>query len=225
MKDKDPFSGLFPSDSEATSGQESGGQESGSGADSGDAAPRPASPKGDPSPKIDPGDLTTDVDAAQSALNRMRELARTRGDVRVARSRLGQKAVPKAKRPAFLDSSDGGRDPLGLGNIVGKLVTERGWQSPLAVGSVMAQWNTLVGPEIAAHCQPESFEVTTLHVRCDSTSWATQLRLLSASLLAKFDAELGRGVVTKILVLGPTAPSWRKGYRNVKGRGPRDTYG
>ena len=113
----------------------------------------------------------------------------------------------------------------GLGNVVSRLVSDRGWSSPLAVGSVMAQWDTLVGPEIAAHCQPESFEATTLHVRCDSTSWATQLRLLSSSLLAKFDADLGRGVVTKILVLGPAAPSWRKGFRNVKGRGPRDTYG
>lgn len=171
------------------------------------------------------GEHITDVDAAQSALNRMRTLAQGRGDVRIARSRLGEKSVPKTKRQAFLDTNDGGRDPLGLGKVVGRLVTDRGWSSPLAVGSVMAQWNTLVGPDISAHCQPESFEVTTLHVRCDSTSWATQLRLLSPSLLARFDAELGRGVVSKILVLGPTAPSWRKGFRNVKGRGPRDTYG
>src|SRR5690606_14568335 len=99
------------------------------------------------------------------------------------------------------------------------------WSSPLAVGSVMAQWDALVGPEIAAHCPPATSEVTTLHIRCDSTSWATQLRLPSPSLLAKFDATLGRAVVAKLMVLGPTAPSWRKGFRHVKGRGPRDTYG
>ncbi|WP_287928827.1 DciA family protein [Arthrobacter sp.] len=170
-------------------------------------------------------DHATEVDAAQAALNRMRTIAKGRGELRIPRSRLGAKSVPKAKRAAFLDSLDGGRDPQGLGRVVSRLVSDRGWTSPLAVGSVMAQWDTLVGADIAAHCQPESFEVTTLHVRCDSTSWATQLRLLSSSLLAKFDAELGAGVVTKILVLGPAAPSWRKGYRNVKGRGPRDTYG
>ncbi|MCU1553200.1 MAG: hypothetical protein JWM13_686, partial [Arthrobacter sp.] len=51
------------------------------------------------------------------------------------------------------------------------------------------------------------------------------LRLLSFSLLEKFRAELGDGVVTKIQVLGPAAPSWRKGSRTVNGRGPRDTYG
>ncbi|WP_074712405.1 DciA family protein [Arthrobacter alpinus] len=171
-------------------------------------------------------DHSTEIDAAQAALNRMRRIAKSRGELRIPRNRLGEKSVPKAKRKPFLDVKyGGGRDPQGLGNVVSRLVSDRGWSSPLAVGSVMAQWDTLVGPDIAAHCQPESFEATTLHVRCDSTSWATQLRLLSSSLLAKFDEDLGRGVVTKILVLGPAAPSWRKGFRNVKGRGPRDTYG
>lgn len=170
-------------------------------------------------------DHVTEVDAAQAALNRMRTIAKSRGELRIPRSRLGAKTVPKAKRAPFLDAPGGGRDPQGLGRVVSRLVSDRGWSSPLAVGSVMAQWDTLVGADIAAHCRPESFEVTTLHVRCDSTSWATQLRLLSSSLLAKFDAELGAGVVTRILVLGPAAPNWRKGFRSVKGRGPRDTYG
>lgn len=171
-------------------------------------------------------DHTIEIDAAQAALNRMRRIAKSRGELRIPRSRLGEKSVLKAKRKPFLDAKyGGGRDPQGLGNVVSRLVSDRGWSSPLAVGSVMAQWDTLVGPDIAAHCQPESFEATTLHVRCDSTSWATQLRLLASSLLAKFDEDLGLGVVTKILVLGPAAPSWRKGFRNVKGRGPRDTYG
>lgn len=193
--------------------------------------PLPGSSGRDPmgkngSKKAAAADHSTEVDAAQAALNRMRSIAKSRGELRIPRSRLGEKAVPKNKRKPFLDAKyGGGRDPQGVGNVVSRLVSDRGWTSPLAVGSVMAQWDTLVGPDIATHCQPESFEETTLHIRCDSTSWATQLRLLSASLLAKFDETLGRGVVTKILVLGPAAPSWRKGYRNVKGRGPRDTYG
>ncbi|WP_411803498.1 DUF721 domain-containing protein [Arthrobacter sp. LAPM80] len=156
----------------------------------------------------------------------MRRIAKSRGELRIPRNRLGEKPATKGNRKPFLDAKyGGGRDPQGLGNVVSRLVSDRGWSSPLAVGSVMSQWDTLVGADIAAHCRPESFEATTLHVRCDSTSWATQLRLLSSSLLAKFDVELGRGVVTKIQVLGPAAPSWRKGFRHVKGRGPRDTYG
>ena len=176
-----------------------------------------------------PGRDPDSIDAPQAALNRMREAAAARGEIR-------RKAPPaagagKTKRGGIRDTRgfsqfhSTGRDPLGLGKVVGRLVAERGWTSPVAVGSVMAEWASLVGPEISAHCTPESFTDTTLHVRCDSTAWATQLRLLSISLLEKFRTELGDGVVTSIQVLGPSAPSWRKGGRTVNGRGPRDTYG
>lgn len=176
---------------------------------------------------LQPGRDPDEIDAAQSALNRMRDAAAARGEIR-------RKAPPRpgtTQKPArggtrgFSQFHGTGRDPLGLGKVVGRLVAERGWSSPVAVGSVMAQWPALVGPEISAHCIPESFTDTTLHVRCDSTAWATQLRLLSLSLLEKFRLELGEGVVTSIQVLGPAAPSWRKGARTVNGRGPRDTYG
>jgi predicted nucleic acid-binding Zn ribbon protein len=177
---------------------------------------------------LQPGRDPDNIDAPQAALNRMREAAAARGEIR--RKAPGAAGAQKAKRGnrdtrGFGQFHATGRDPLGLGKVVGRLVAERGWTSPVAVGSVMAEWATLVGPEISAHCTPESFTDTTLHVRCDSTAWATQLRLLSLSLLEKFRIELGDGVVTSIQVLGPSAPSWRKGGRTVNGRGPRDTYG
>jgi predicted nucleic acid-binding Zn ribbon protein len=177
---------------------------------------------------LQPGRDPDEIDAAQSALNRMREAAAARGEVRRAAPRSGNSQKPRTSGRStrgFSQFHSTGRDPLGLGKVVGRLVAERGWTSPVAVGSVMAEWPTLVGPEIAAHCTPESFTDTTLHVRCDSTAWATQLRLLSISLLDKFRTELGDGVVTSIQVLGPAAPNWRKGGRTVNGRGPRDTYG
>lgn len=183
---------------------------------------------GDEGSGLQPGRDPDDIDAPQAALNRMRDAAASRGEIRRALPR--KSGAAPGKKPAFQGRGfsqfhSTGRDPLGLGKVVGRLVAERGWTSPVAVGSVMAQWPALVGPEISAHCTPESFEATTLHVRCDSTTWATQLRLLSHSLLEKFRTELGEGVVTKIQVLGPSAPSWRKGGRSVNGRGPRDTYG
>ncbi|KRE81952.1 DUF721 domain-containing protein [Arthrobacter sp. Soil763] len=177
---------------------------------------------------LQPGRDPDDIDAAQAALNRMRDAAAARGEIRrKAPPRPGKDQKPSraAGSRGFSQFHTNGRDPLGLGKVVGRLVAERGWSSPVAVGSVMAQWPALVGPEISAHCTPESFTDTTLHVRCDSTAWATQLRLLRHSLLEKFRVELGEGVVTSIQVLGPAAPSWRKGARTVHGRGPRDTYG
>jgi predicted nucleic acid-binding Zn ribbon protein len=49
----------------------------------------------------------------------------------------------------------------------------------------------------------------------ESTAWATQIRLLSASLLDRIAAELGPGVVTTLHVQGPTAPDWRHGPLRV----------
>ena len=105
------------------------------------------------------------------------------------------------------------------------MLAERGWRSPVAVGSVLSRWDEIVGADIAAHCVPESFDADTVLVRCDSTAWATQLRLITPQVLQRFEVELGPGVVTRLSVVGPAAPSWWKGGRTVKGRGPRDTYG
>ncbi|MCY1158617.1 MAG: hypothetical protein MOP51_1641, partial [Citricoccus sp.] len=117
------------------------------------------------------------------------------------------------------------RDPRMLGDVFGRLVTDRGWTSPVAVGSVLSRWDELVGADIALHCRPESFENEVVAVRCDSTAWATQLKLLAPALLQRFEQALGPGIVTSLKVSGPAAPSWRKGPRVVRGRGPRDTYG
>lgn len=171
-----------------------------------------------------------EIDAAKALLNRMRKLAEERGERRVDAARMEKVRKRQAARRGFMDqgaaSAPGAiRDPRAIGEVVARLSKARGWNTQLAVGSVLGRWNELVGEDIAAHCKPESFEDTVVIVRCDSTSWATQLRLLSHQLLKKFDAELGPGIVTVIRVLGPNAPSWRHGMRSVAGRGPRDTYG
>jgi len=184
---------------------------------------RPAGPE----PGSHDPDRDLDIDAAQAMLNRMREAAAARGDVRLrpGARRRSPNADGRGRNRSAQPRYESGRDPQGLGTVFNRLVRDRGWNSPVAVGSVISRWDELVGPDIAAHCRPESFQDTTVQVRCDSTAWATQLRLLSSALLARFDEALGAGVVTKIQVLAPAAPNWRKGPRSAGGRGPRDTYG
>ncbi len=161
-------------------------------------------------------------DAPQALLNRLRSASTSRGTPREAASTRSGKAARRRYSP---EPVYGGRDPEGLGTVFSRMLSERGWRSPVAVGSVLARWGEIVGSDIAAHCVPESFDADTVLVRCDSTAWATQLRLITPQVLQRFEAELGAGVVTRLSVIGPAAPSWRKGGRSVKGRGPRDTYG
>jgi predicted nucleic acid-binding Zn ribbon protein len=100
---------------------------------------------------------------------------------------------------------------------------------PLAVGGVTGRWPEVVGPDIAQHCVPEEYDEQerVLAVRCDSTAWATQLRLLAPQLLARLNAELGHSTVTVIKVRGPGGgPARVPGQWRVTGsRGPGDTYG
>jgi predicted nucleic acid-binding Zn ribbon protein len=163
-----------------------------------------------------------DQDAPQALLNRLRSASEARGTPREASTRRTAKTPRRRYVP---EATYGGRDPEGVGNVFSRMLADRGWKSPVAIGSVLSRWDEIVGADIAAHCVPESFDADTVLVRCDSTAWATQLRLITPQVLQRFEAELGAGVVTRLSVVGPAAPSWRKGGRSVKGRGPRDTYG
>jgi predicted nucleic acid-binding Zn ribbon protein len=49
--------------------------------------------------------------------------------------------------------------------------------------------------------------------------------MMAPQLVAMLNEQLGQGTITMIKILGPDAPSWKKGRFTVPGRGPRDTYG
>jgi len=162
------------------------------------------------------------AEAARAALARARAAASARGlrPGAPVRSRRRLAGEPRVSGAAADD-----RDPQELGAGLQRLVSERGWDVDLAVGGVLGRWPEVVGPQLAAHCRPESFDDGLLVVRADSTAWATQVRLLAPTVLRRLAEELGDGVVGQLRVQGPSAPSWRKGARAVRGRGPRDTYG
>jgi len=128
--------------------------------------------------------------------------------------------------PQLSGAHPDGRDPQALTAELSRLIQDRGWALDLRVRGVFARWPEIVGPEIGAHSTPESLTDGTLVVRTDSTAWATQLRLLAATVVRRLNEELGDGTVLVVEVLGPHAPSWKHGRRSAPGsRGPRDTYG
>jgi predicted nucleic acid-binding Zn ribbon protein len=171
------------------------------------------------------------ADAVRSALNRARAAAKARGE-RPGVPRTGQPsewARAQARREGANTRSGArpdARDPQGVAGVIARMVAERGWSEPVAVGGVLGRWDAVVGPDIAAHCRPLSFEDGVLTVAADSSAWATQVRLLASSLLRRLAEEVGEGTVKKVVVRGPAAPSWKRGPRVAPGSiGPRDTYG
>ncbi|WP_157574103.1 DciA family protein, partial [Nocardia jejuensis] len=117
------------------------------------------------------------------------------------------------------------RDPQTFASLTMKLAKGRGWSGKVAEGTVFGRWEAVVGEDIASHAKPVSLDNGVLSIAAESTAWATQLRMFQSQILAKIAAAVGNNVVTSLRINGPTAPSWRKGDRHIKGRGPRDTYG
>lgn len=132
---------------------------------------------------------------------------------------------PRPTREQRSSAHPDGRDPQLLGQAFDRLMGERGWSTQVNIHMLLGNWARLVGPVNADHSAPESYADTILTVRAESTTWATQLRLFAPQLVALLNAELGDGAVTRVVVKGPDAPSWKHGRRSVRGRGPRDTYG
>jgi predicted nucleic acid-binding Zn ribbon protein len=117
------------------------------------------------------------------------------------------------------------RDPQALDQSMGRFVTDQGWETELRVHGVFARWEGIVGHEVGQHVTPQSYADGRLTVRTDSTAWATQMKLLAATVVRRLNEELGEGTVQVIDIVGPNTPSWNRGRFRVKGRGPRDTYG
>lgn len=126
---------------------------------------------------------------------------------------------------AWSGSGPDRRDPVPLSRAFDRLVSEKGWTREVSLHVVLARWPELVGPANAAHTAPVGYQKTVLTVQADSTVWATSMRAIAPNLVAELNSRLGDGTVTRLVVQGPNAPSWKHGRRSVPGRGPRDTYG
>ncbi|MFC6356301.1 DUF721 domain-containing protein [Luethyella okanaganae] len=118
-----------------------------------------------------------------------------------------------------------GRDPRGLGDAIDTLTAQLGWNSPLAQSELLTSWSEIAGEETAKHSTPVAIEDGRLTVRCESTAWATQLRLMRVEIMTRITAKYREAGIQSIRFEGPNAPSWKKGPRSIPGRGPRDTYG
>lgn len=166
------------------------------------------------------------IDLVRRTLEEARAAARAQGKD----AGRGRTAWPSPRRVAGQRRSWSGpgpdvRDPQPLGRLARDLAKKRGWSAQVAEGTVLGNWTSVVGHQIADHAVPTALHDGVLSVAAESTAWATQLRMIQAQLLAKIAAAVGNGVVTSLKITGPTAPSWRKGPRHIAGRGPRDTYG
>ncbi len=73
---------------------------------------------------------------------------------------------------------DSGRDPVPAGNTIDSLMHDFRWQSQLEEAELFVRWVEIVGEINAKNSQPETLNNGKLTIRCKSTAWATELRLI-----------------------------------------------
>jgi predicted nucleic acid-binding Zn ribbon protein len=132
---------------------------------------------------------------------------------------------PTESRPGESEAFGHGRDPGSMSQALGDLTHSMGWSTHLARAELLEQWPHLVGPDVAQHATPVASEHGVLEVECDSSAWATQLRLMRGTLLESLKEKFPEADILELSIKAPGAPSWKHGRRSVPGRGPRDTYG
>ncbi|MEK8141620.1 DUF721 domain-containing protein [Streptomyces sp. M10(2022)] len=148
--------------------------------------------------------MTTDselsgVDLARQALLAAREAARKNG----ATSK-------KPKRRTTTVVRRDGREPLGLGNAIGRMMTERGMVAPAAGGSLRVDFDAIlaaVAPELAGRVQTVAFDADTgrLDVVPDVQAAGTQLRWSAPKLIAVANEKVPGANVRALHVLAPAS--------------------
>ncbi len=117
-------------------------------------------------------------------------------------------------------------DPKNIGAILNELIDTRDWRQGVAEGNLFSDWKEIVGADIAEHSTPITLFEGKLTIQTTSTAWSTQLRLMQSDLLKTIRQSAPGALVEELSIIGPHAPSWKRGLRTIRGaRGPRDTFG
>lgn len=181
-----------------------------------------------PDPSAIPRDFSRPDEYARRALNQAKAAAKKHGYVpRRTRINRGHADLrgERSQSAGYSGARPDARDPQPMKAVLEKMLINLGWDRGMSEGRVLAEWEQIVGPAIAAHSHIVSFEDGVLVISADSSAWASQLRMLGPQIITKIHQQVGSQVVSEIKVAGPAAKSWKKGKRTVNWRGPRDTYG
>lgn len=163
---------------------------------------------------------------ARRTVNQSRAAARDRGLFPIsAKSQARDLRDRSGSAPGYSGARPDPRDPQAADLVVRRVLGALGWQEGLSSGRVLAEWDEIVGEQLAAHCRPVSLDAGVLIVSATSSAWATQMRMISGQIITRIHEHVGMAVISELRVTGPAAQSWKKGRRTVTWRGPRDTYG
>ena len=89
--------------------------------------------------------------------------------------------------------------PEKLGDVMGKMLSKSGLSERMKQASVIPEWRTLVGPQIAKVTEPLSVtRQGTLFVAVTTNAWMTELSLMEPELLRRLNERTGKLTIKRI---------------------------
>ena len=115
------------------------------------------------------------------------------------------------------------RQAAKIGVLLDQLMQNLGLDDRLRQCRALVIWETVVGPQIAAHTRPHKIRDGVMEVCVDQPAWMQQLHLMKPQILGRLNAELGEDALKdiylrrgKIAARAEQAPSGPPAWRTVQ---------
>ena len=89
--------------------------------------------------------------------------------------------------------------PQKLGDVLGQLVRSMGIEGPLARGTVVARWESILGDSLLQHVDKSWVKGNKLFVRVKSSVWRQELHLQREEWRTRLNKEMGAEIVQEIV--------------------------
>lgn len=91
--------------------------------------------------------------------------------------------------------------PQLIGDLLPRYLQQRGLSAKVEAASVVPEWETLMGPGIAAVTHPLRVSEGTLFVGVQSSAWAMELNLMKPELMRRLNAGKREGRIEQLVFL------------------------
>jgi predicted nucleic acid-binding Zn ribbon protein len=106
-------------------------------------------------------------------------------------------AAARTPVPSPRDPKSG--KPQLVGDLLSRVLNRKGLGAKLEAASVIPEWESLVGPQIAAVTRPQRVSEGVLFVGVANSPWMMELNLMKAELMRRLNAGKGEGRIKQIV--------------------------
>ena len=124
---------------------------------------------------------------------------------------MAKKTTPKPK--GIIPSDKRGRTPRALSHTINKLTKSMLGRHGLTKGTLLTKWVDIIGETMAEHTSPEKIVFArdgvsggTLHLRCSSGAYATQLQHQEPQILDRINTFFGYQAIIRIKLIQAPLP-------------------